>query len=93
MNIITATQLRTRTKELVESLLSGEEVSLIHRSKVIGIFKPKKDAVNIFDSRKVMKISEKLNYSVLTNVEIDKKYRQAMIKKHGKHLHRHQFSL
>lgn len=41
MQTITTTQLRTRSKDLVETLLGGESVELIHRSKIIGEIKPK----------------------------------------------------
>ncbi len=40
MQIITTTELRTKSKELVKTLKQGKSVSLIHRSKVIGILKP-----------------------------------------------------
>ena len=41
MNLITTTELRTKTSKLIESLLRGEEVDLIHRSKVVATIKPK----------------------------------------------------
>lgn len=88
MNTITATQLRTKTRKLIEALLDGKEVSLIHRSKVIGVFKPKKSA-KTFDAKKFMEITNHLNHPILTDAEIDKRYRAAMIKKHGKYLSRH----
>jgi hypothetical protein len=89
MNLITATELRTKTKELVEALLNGEEVGFVHRSKIIGVFKPKKPVGKPFDTKKVMAIAAKLieKYPILTDKEIDKRYREAMMKKHGKHLH------
>jgi len=36
MNHITTTDLRTKSSELVDTLKSGVEVTLIHRSKIIG---------------------------------------------------------
>ena len=89
MNVITATELRTKTKSLIESLLNGEEISVVHRSKVIGVFKPKKEKLKTFNSKKAMEIAAKLNYPTLTDKEIDKRYRAAMMKKHGKYLSRH----
>lgn len=89
MNVITATELRTKTKELFEAMLNGEEISVIHRSKVIGVFKPKKQGPVVFDAKKVMAITKNINYPILTDEEIDKRYREAMMKKHGKHLPRH----
>ena len=89
MNIITATELRTKSKELVETLLNGEEVKFVHRSKIIGTFKPTKTKGKGFDPDAFMKITAKINHPVLTDREIDKRYRAAMIKKHGKYLSRH----
>ena len=89
MNTITATELRTKTKNLVEALLNGEEISVIHRSKVIGVFKPKKQGPVTFDAKKFTEIVEKMNSPKRTMAEIDKRYRAAMMRKHGKHLPRH----
>src|SRR5690606_12332476 len=36
----TSTQLRTKSKELVDALSDGQAVTLIHRSRVIGVIKP-----------------------------------------------------
>jgi len=46
MNYITTTELRTKSSNLVESLLKGEEINLIHRSKVIGAIVPKEASQN-----------------------------------------------
>ena len=89
MNTITATELRTKTKELFEAMLNGEEISVGHRSKVIGVFKPKKQGSVVFDAKKFSEIVEKMNSPKRTMAEIDKRYRAAMMKKHGKHLPRH----
>lgn len=89
MNLITTTELRTKTNDLVEFLLSGEEVQIVHRSKLIGTVKPKKVKAERFDPEKAMKIATKLRYPILSDTEIDKRYRAAMMKKHGKHLPRH----
>lgn len=42
MKYITATELRTKTPQLLEELKRGNTVLFIHRSKVIGEFKPVK---------------------------------------------------
>lgn len=87
MNLITTTELRTKTKSLVESLLNGEEIKVVHRSKIIGTFKPETaEAPKTFDVKKFKRIAEKLNLPHLTNKQIDARYREAMIKKHGKGL-------
>ena len=41
MQTITTTQLRTKSSELIKSLEKGDSISLIHRSKIVGVIKPK----------------------------------------------------
>lgn len=85
MNLITTTQLRTNTKELVAAFLAGQELKVIHRSKIIGVFKPaENEPLKTFDAKKVELIAKKLNLPHLTDKEIDRRYRKAMEKKHGK---------
>lgn len=91
MNLITATELRTKTDEFIDNLVLGREISLIKRSKVLGKLKLiREDDPKVFDSKKVMAIAAKLRvkYPVLTPNEIDKRYREAIMKKYGKYLHR-----
>ena len=38
--VITSTQLRTNTKDLVKALKKGKIVHLIHRSQIVGIIYP-----------------------------------------------------
>lgn len=40
MQTITTTELRTKTSKLVAALKAGKRVTLIHRSKIIGVFRP-----------------------------------------------------
>lgn len=93
MNIITATELRTKTKDLFEALLSGEEVTVVHRSKIIGVFKPKKVPPKLFDAEAFMKITRDINLPILSDEELDKRYRAAMMKKHGKYIRRYKHSI
>lgn len=89
MTLITTTELRTKTTNLVEALLSGEEVGLVHRSKIVATIKPKKgepSALSKRDIHETIKIAKSLNLPYLTDKQIEKRYRQAMMKKHGKHL-------
>lgn len=83
MNYITTTELRTKSPDLIETLLKGEEVNLIHRSKVIGVIKPKTEKVKVFDARRFSKVAEKLDLPVLGYKKREKRYREAMAKKHG----------
>lgn len=84
--MITTTELRTKTSQLVDTLKRGSEVILIHRSKVIGKIKPKKEEVKRFDAAKFKKIIKKMDLPYLSDKEISKRYRKAMLKKHGKSL-------
>ncbi|MBI2329938.1 hypothetical protein HYU94_00935 [Candidatus Daviesbacteria bacterium] len=86
MQYITTTELRTKSKKLIEILLEGQSVDLIHRSKVVGEIRPKIYDPKPFDSEKFLKIVEKLNLPKLTPRQIETRYRKAMIKKHGQNL-------
>ena len=69
MQLITITELRTKSKELVSALRSGGSADLIHRSRIIAELKPRK-----------------LNLPKLSYAERDRRYREAMMKKHGSFL-------
>ncbi len=86
MQVITTTQLRTRSKELVKALKEGYSVDLIHRSRVVGEIKPKAYDPKPFDPDEFVKIVKKLNFPKLTPRQIEARYRAAMMKKHGKSL-------
>lgn len=87
MNYITTTQLRTQTPDLLEALLYGQSVDLIHRSKIVGEITSKKTVKpKLFDATKIAKITKEMNLTTLTVTQREKKYRDAMIKKHGKHI-------
>ena len=84
MQVITTTELRTKSKELVKVLQEGRSVDLIHRSKVVGEIKPKIQDPKPFNPDKFAKIVDKLNFPPLTPSQIETSYRKAMMKKHGK---------
>lgn len=86
MQVITTTQLRTKSKELVKVLQEGHSVDLIHRSKVVGEIKPKIYDPKPFDADKFLKIVKKLNFPKLTPKQIEARYRKAMMEKHGQSL-------
>ena len=87
MNLITSTQLRTQTSRLIEAVLAGNTVDLIHRSKIIGEFRPKMSKVKVFNAARMEKIVKKLNLPHLSYAEREKRYRKAMEKKHGPSVH------
>lgn len=84
MHVITTTQLRTKSKDLVKALHEGRSVDLIHRSKVVGEIKPKIYDPKPFNPDKFLKIVKKLNFERRTPRQIDARYRKAMEEKHGK---------
>lgn len=86
MQYITTTELRTKSKKLVEILRSGESVDLVHRSRVVGEIRPKIYDPKPFNAAKFLKIVKKLNFPPLTPKQIEARYRKAMIKKHGQNL-------
>jgi len=84
MQVITTTQLRTKSKELVKVLQEGRSVDLIHRSRVVGEIKPKIYDPKPFDAEKFLKIVKKLNFPKLSERQIKARYRRSMMEKHGK---------
>lgn len=89
MNLITATELRTKSKELVATLLAGRSVSLIHRSKIIGEVRPKKKEAGVMtakDIQELKRLAKKMNLPKLSYKERERRYREAMMEKHGKNI-------
>lgn len=87
MQYITFTQLRTESNNLAKALEKGEEVKLVRRSKVLGRVIPDKDStIKTINAKKLEAKISKLNFPSLTLKEIDRRYRIAMMKKHGQGL-------
>ncbi len=86
MQLITTTELRTKTTELVKALREGRSVDLIHRSRVVGEIKPKIQDPKPFDPDKVAEIAKKLNLPKLSYKERERRYRAHLMKKYGKDL-------
>lgn len=86
MQVITTTQLRTKSKNLIESLKQGETINLIHRSEIVGEIKPKKQSTKVFDAKQFLGDVKDIKISKLTDEQIEKRYREIMEKKHGKYL-------
>lgn len=84
MQVITTTELRTKSKQLVKALQEGRSVDLIHRSKVVGEIKPKIQDPKPFDPDRFMKIAKKLNLPKLSYKERERRYRAHIMKKYGK---------
>ena len=89
MNYLTTTQLRTKSSALINMLLAGESVELIHRSKIVGEINPKRSAPKIFNAKRVEKLAKKLNLEPLSYAQREKRYRVYMAKRHGQNISRH----
>lgn len=86
MNYITTTELRTRSSELIDFLLAGETVDLIHRSSVVGTIIPKeKELGNLTkaDLKKIASTLNQLNLPTTTPSEREKNYHLHLKKKYG----------
>lgn len=85
MNYITTTELRTKSVGLVETLLAGNSVDLIHRSKVVGSIIPKNvgadkpiDPLKLAKTLKKLEPNKKVSYKQLM-----KNYEHYMMYRHG----------
>ncbi|MBI2049563.1 hypothetical protein HYT32_01510 [Candidatus Roizmanbacteria bacterium] len=83
MNYITATELRTKASQIIRDLKLGSSMSLIHRSKVIGIIKPVYEP-KPFDANAFKKAIKDLNLPKTTYTQREKIYRARLMKKYGK---------
>lgn len=86
MQYITTTDLRTKTPELINTLKQNGEVSLIHRSKVVGVIKPIEDEPKPFDPVAFDRIIKDLHLPKTTPKQRDAIYRKHLLKKYGKGL-------
>jgi antitoxin (DNA-binding transcriptional repressor) of toxin-antitoxin stability system len=86
MDYITTTQLRTKSSALVSSLEKGDEIKLVHRSKIVGIIKPAPLEGKPFDAEKFKNAIKNLNLPKTTYAQRDKIYRAHLEKKYGKSL-------
>lgn len=87
--MITFTQLRTEPRRLKQALENGHSLDLIHRSRVIAEIKPKIYDPKPFDAKRFAATVKKLNLTHLSHRQMEKNYREHMIKKYGAGLPRH----
>lgn len=86
MEYITTTGLRTQSPQLVDTLRKGGTVSLVHRSKIVGVIRPAQDKPKKFDVSKFKKLIQDLNLPKTTYVERERIYRKHLMKKYGKNI-------
>ena len=84
MQYITFTELRTKSHNLAKALEEGEEIMLIRKSRVVGKILPDKNTnIKTINAKKLQAKIDLLSLPRLTIKEIDRRYRIAMMKKHG----------
>lgn len=87
MEFITSTQIRSQFPKALAMLRLGKTIHILHRSKIVGLLNPPNNTSNkIFtkkDAENIQKLSKKLNLPIISDEEIDRRYRKAMMKKHG----------
>jgi hypothetical protein len=86
MQIITTTDLRTKSKQLVQTLKKGQSIELIHRSQLVGEIRPKIRDPKPFDPDKVARIAKSLDLQDFGSRRMEDNYRSYLTNKYGKNL-------
>lgn len=88
MQYITTTELRTKSKKLVEVLREGRSVDLVHRSRVVGRVQPIQEPKPLTKEgiEKIKKLAKKLNLPKLSYRERERRYRKHIMEKYGQSL-------
>lgn len=88
MEYITTTNLRTQSSKLIDALKKGGEVSLIYRSKIIGVIKSKKEAKVLTrkEVNELKNLAQELNLPKTLYAQRDQIYRKHLMKEYGKNL-------
>ncbi len=86
MDTITTNNLRTQSSQLVDTLKKGGTVSLIHRSKVIGLIKPQKEikAFTKTDIKQIREVAKNLHLPKISYEDREKIYKKQLVDKYGK---------
>lgn len=86
MDYVTTTGLRTQSPQLVKTLKKGGTVSLIHRSKIVGVIKPQEQPKILTKSgiELLKKLAEELNLPKTSYKQREKIYRKHLMEKYGK---------
>jgi len=85
MEYITATELRTKTKELVKYLKGGNSTSLIYKSKIVGIVSPiKEKRPKVVDEHFIEIMKKMSTNTVTTKKQREQIYRKHLIDKYGR---------
>ena len=86
MDTITTTNLRTQSSQLIDTLKKGGVVSLIHRSKIVGLIKPQRETkiLTRADVKQIKAIAQNLNLPRLSYEERENLYRKQLLNNYGK---------
>lgn len=86
MNYLTTTDLRTKTNTLIQTILAGGSVDLIHRSQVIARVQPAVKLTKVMTKKDIEEIQQgarELNLPRLSYAEREKRYRKHLEQKYG----------
>ena len=87
MNYITTTQLRTQVPAFVAALLAGKKITLIHRSKTLGIVAlTPENSAKPFDGKRYLEETKNLESPRFTKKQLEKNYRDYIMGKYDKYL-------
>jgi len=78
MKYITASELRTKSKNLVDSLKRGDSTNLVYKSRILAIVKPMREEIPKVIDRNFLGLLSKLSLNTITT----KKEREQIYKKH-----------
>lgn len=85
MEYITATELRTKTKELVKYLKNGNSTNLVYKSKIVGIVSPiKEKRLKVVDEHFIEIMKKMSTNTVTTKKQREQIYRKHLIDKYGR---------
>ena len=85
MEYITATELRTKTKELVKFLKNGNSTNLVYKSKIVGIVSPIKEKRPKVVDQHFIEIMKKMSTNkVTTKRQREQTYRKHLMDKYGR---------
>jgi len=83
MKYITATELRTKSKELVRHLKDGGSTSLIYKSKVIAQINPAEKKPKVVDEHFIEFMKKASTNTVTTHKQREQIYRKHLMDKYG----------
>lgn len=89
MEFITSTQIRSQFPKALAMLRLGKTIHILHRSKIVGVIQPSENEPKIMTEAKInelKKIIKEMNLPKLSIRQMEKNYRDHIMKKYGKGL-------